>query len=84
MEHFSISRRLRRDVFDCASLGTEDFLWQLFLVAQGQQEVLSLIEQDVPLPATFEIRCIENPERARWRELWTSQDFISIVQEIRK
>lgn len=41
------------------------FFWDLFLVAQGETEVLAIQEKNNILPATFEVRRIENPERER-------------------
>jgi hypothetical protein len=63
VEHFEFSMPLLRERMGAL----DDVLWQLFLVAQGEQEVLTMMEQDVPYPAIFEIRRIENPDRLRWR-----------------
>lgn len=45
------------------------FFWELFLVAHGEQEVMTWQEKNDKYPATFEVRRIENPERERWQAL---------------
>lgn len=56
------------------------FFWELLLVAQGEQEVLRIQEQNDKYPATFEIRRIENTEKTRW----SSMSILNIVQEVRQ
>lgn len=80
VEHFEFSRPLLRERMT-EYLTTDDLLWQLFLVAQGEKEVLTVMEQDVPYPATFEIRRIENPDRERWRN--RQLDLSDILAEVR-
>jgi hypothetical protein len=58
-----------RTHFDMASTDAFDFVWDLFLLAQGEKEVLEVQEKNNKYPALFEIRHIENPDKQRWSSL---------------
>lgn len=40
-----------------------DFFWELFLVSQGEKEVMEWSEKNNKYPATFQLTRIENPEK---------------------
>lgn len=53
------------------------FFWDLFLIAQGEKEVLEWVERNKKYPASFKITRSENIEKERWRGL----SMYDIVQE---
>lgn len=56
------------------------FFWDLFLLAQGEKEVLEIKEKNSVYPATFEVRRVENPEKERYFGLSLRQ----LMEESRK
>lgn len=58
---------------------TTHFFWKLFLIAQGEEEVLRVQEQNQKQPAMFEIRRIESVDQT----YWTSLSLREIVREAR-
>lgn len=55
------------------------FFWDLFLVAHGEKEVLEYKEKNNKLPATFEVRRIENPERTMLQSL-SLKDLVELYK----
>jgi hypothetical protein len=62
--------------------GTSDthIFWELFKVAQGEEEVLRVQELNKRYPATFEIRRVEHPDK----EYWSSIDLEQLKEMYRK
>jgi hypothetical protein len=45
------------------------FIWDLFLLAHGEKEVLEYQEKNSKYPAMFLVTRVENPEKQRWHSL---------------
>lgn len=76
IERIKIPQDLLRERF-AEGVDYMTFFWDLFLVAQGEKEVLEIKERNDKHPAVFEIRRIPNPERERW----LSMSYQDLVQE---
>ncbi len=57
-----------------------DFIWDLFLIAQGKEEVLRVVEQNTVTPATFEIRRVKS-EKEQWLSGLTKQAYLDAYIE---
>lgn len=55
------------------------FMWDLFLLAHGEKDVIEYQEKNNKYPARFEVRRIENPERERFRGL----SMFELAQEVK-
>jgi hypothetical protein len=68
IQRIAVSRELMRlhvpDGGDSMS-----FFWDLFLIAEGEKEVLEWVEKNKKYPASFKISRSENIEVERWRSM---------------
>jgi len=56
------------------------FIWDLFTVAQREEEVLRVMQQNSKPPAQFEIRRVKT-RREEWLNSITYQDLITATLE---
>lgn len=68
IERISFSRQFLEE-FIPSHYEAMPFVWELFLLAKGEQEVVTYQEQNSKYPATFEIRRIENSKKEEIRQL---------------
>lgn len=68
IERFQVSRTVLRELVP-EGQDALPFFWDLLLVAQGEKEVLRIKEKNSKLPATFEIRRVENEMKAYYGSL---------------
>ena len=54
VERFTVTREFLR-AFVPEACSATGFIWDLFLIAQGEEEVLQVVEQNTIKPAVFEI-----------------------------
>ena len=62
VERFTISRDVLR-MFVPEYQSSMPFIWDLFLIAQGEEEVLRVVEQNTTKPRTFRITLDPSPEK---------------------
>lgn len=84
VEHFDFDMDLVRERLgigeNSPGFGINDFIWNLFRLAQGEDEVLRIEEQNKRYPAVFEVRHIPHPEKQRWNSL----TMIEVANEVRR
>lgn len=61
VERFTISREVLR-MFVPEYESAMPFIWDLFLLAQGEEEVLQVVEQNAVKPATFKMTLMPTPK----------------------
>lgn len=77
VERFSLSREVLR-MFVPEHCSMMPFIWDVFLVAQGEEEVLRVAEQNTIRPATFEIT-LKPPAEEEWATGLSYRDVCAAI-----